>query len=236
MFGSNQDITNSATPVSQRAYAQEYIQKVESIAKTEKDPKTLAYLNYEINMAKYQLGEIKTEPKQVPQPPKTSQTMVELEKAKQMLKAKQTALTAVKNSITTKQSALSHLNSQINSLEAQNQNAQPTTSQIVATQQNYNQQISQQVNLEAGQDAERNIQLARITNHPLLAPTGKYLTRNQENQLTAQLQSQQIGRKSITTVTPTGITTTKQGSPVISQTALQTVSTAPTPPKTTPTN
>ena len=114
MFGSNQDITNSATPVSQRAYAQEYIQKVESIAKTEKDPKTLAYLNYEINMAKYQLGEIKTEPKQVPQPPKTSQTMVELEKAKQMLKAKQTALTAVKNSITTKQSAFSHLNSQIN--------------------------------------------------------------------------------------------------------------------------
>lgn len=236
MFGSNQDITNSATPVSQSDYAQDYINEVQSIAKNEKDPQTLAYLNYQINLTKYQLGELKTEPKPVAQPPKTSQAMVQLEKATQMLKAKQSALTAVKNSIATKQSALSHLNSQINTLEAQNQNAQPTTNQIIATQQNYNQQISQQVNLEAGQDAERNIQLARITNHPLLVPTGKYLTTSQMTQLQSQLQSQQVGTNKIVTVTPTGITTTKQGSPVISQTALQTVSTAPTPPKTTPTN
>ncbi len=233
-FSSNSDIDTLAVPdaTQKKQMNDNYIARVTQIINAETDPAVKAYLNYELNVFKYNNGYIPDKPTPVPKPTLSTAQEAQMTQLTDALNNKKAQLTAIQNSINTKQSIIDGINTQINNINAQAQ-AQARTVyqqqlQSYQTQANaYNQQVAQNIDKAEGQTASYNIAFARATNTPLLAPTGKYLTTAQIQSFQQQLQAGQIkttGVTPITTLAQPTIQTTASGSPIINQNALQTTS------------
>lgn len=235
IFSSNSNIDTLAVPdaTQKKQMNDNYIAQVTQIINAETDPAVKAYLNYELNVFKYNNGYIPDKPTPVPKPTLSTAQEAQMTQLTDALNNKKAQLTAIQNSINTKQSIIDGINTQINNINAQAQ-AQARTDyqqqlQSYQTQANaYNQQVAQNIETSEAQTASYNIAYARATNTPLLAPTGKYLTPAQIQSFQQQLQAGQIkttGVTPITTLTQPTIQTTASGSPIINQNALQTTST-----------
>jgi len=232
-FSSNGDIDTLAVPDAQQKKQMDdnYITKATQIINNETDPAVKAYLNYELNVFKYNNGYIPDKPTPVPKPTLSTAQQTQMTQLTDALNNKKAQLTAIQNSINTKQSIISGINTQIQNINAQTQaNAKTVYQQQLQSYQTqanaYNQEVAKNVEVAEGQTASYNIAYARATNTPLNAGTGRYLTNSQIQSFQNQLASGQIkttGVTPITTIKPTGISTTASGSPVVNQNALKTV-------------
>ena len=237
-FNSNSDVDTSAVPDTQQETIlnDNYISQVDTIIDAQTNPQVKAYLQYELDTFKYKIGYLPTPPTPVPKPVADPAMSAELTELQNNLAREKGNLQATQESIQTQTSLVNTANTKISSLTTQltteQQQAQAQQMASYRTQVSaYNQQVAQNIDKAEGETASYNIAYARATNTPLLAPTGQYITPSQRQAFQAQLASGQIkttGVTPITTLAPTGITTSASGSPVVNQNALKTTST-PTP-------
>lgn len=234
-FNSNSDVDTTAVPDTQQETIlnDNYISQVDTIIDAQTNPQVKAYLQYELDTFKYKIGYLPTPPTPVPKPVADPAMSAELTELQNNLAREKGNLQSITESIQSQTSLVNSANTKIGSLTTQltteQQQAQAQQMSAYRTQVSaYNQQIAQNIDKEEGQTASYNIAYARATNTPLLAPTGKYITPSQRQAFQAQLASGQIkttGVTPITTLAPTGITTSASGSPVVNQNALKTVPT-----------
>ena len=239
-FSSNEDIDNNAVPTQSTSNSlnQDYVTKATAVINTVKNLQVKNYLNYQLNLWKYNNGLLSTKPAPVTKPVgvdvlSASKQITTLQAS---LQQQQTLLSATEASITNKQSIQTNLNNKVKQLS----NAPQTTTQVESTTQQinnfrtqaqqYNRRLAQSLDNAEGVQSAINIQYARATNRPLDAPVGKYLTSSQIQNFNKTLTTNQItsnGVSPIKTLAPTGITTDSNGSPVISpgtqQNTLQTL-------------
>ena len=251
-FSSNEDIDNNAVPTqtTSNSLNQDYVTKATTIINTVKNPTVKNYLNYQLNLWKYNHGLLSTKPAPVTKPVGVDvlSASKQLTTLQATLKQQQTLLSATEASIHNKQSIQTNLNNKVKEL----QNAPQTTTQVESTTQQinnfrtqaqqYNRRLAQSLDNAEGVQSAVNIQYARATNRPLDAPVGKYLTSSQIQNFNKTLTTNQItshGVSPIKTLSPTGITTDSNGSPVVSsgtqQNTLQTLP-APKPAPSVPSN
>ena len=240
-FNSNSDVDTSAVPDTQQETIlnDNYISQVDTIIDAQTNPQVKAYLQYELDTFKYKIGYLPTPPIPVPKPEADASLTAEISELQNNLAREKGNLQSITESIQSQTSLVNSANTKIGSLTTQltteQQQAQAQQMASYRTQVNaYNQQIAQNIDKEEGQTASYNIAYARATNTPLLAPTGQYITPSQRQAFQAQLASGQIkttGVTPITTLAPTGITTSASGSPIVNQNALKTI---PTPPASAP--
>lgn len=244
-FSSNSDIDTSAVPDTQQETLlnNNYISQVETIINAQTNPQVKAYLQYELDTFKYKIGDLPNPPTPVPKPEATPAMSAELTqltdnlaKAKADLASIQTSIATQKSLVNTATTKVGDITQSISTQTAQ-QKAQANAVyqrqlQSYHTQVNaYNQQVAKNIDAEEAQTASYNISYARATNTPLNAPVGRYLTVSQIKSFQNQLASGQIkttGVTPITTLAPTGISTSASGSPIVSQNALKTVPTTST--------
>ena len=232
-FSSNSNIDTLAVPdaTQKKQMDDNYIARATQIINAEKDPRVKAYLNYELNLFKYNNGYIPDKPTPVPKPRLSTAQQAQMTQLTDALNNKKRQLAAIQNSISTKQSIIDNINTQVKNINAQDQARARTVYQeqlkSYQTQANaYNQQLAQNIDVTEQKTASANIMYARATNTPLNAPTGRYLTTGQIQSFQKQLATGQIkttGVTPITTLTPPVIATRANGSPVVNQNALKTV-------------
>jgi len=233
MFNSNSDINTLAVPDSQQETIlnDNYISQVDTIINAQTNPQVKAYLQYELDTFKYKIGYLPTPPKPVPKPEATPAMSEELTELSDNLAREKGDLADLQTSISNQQSLINTANTKISditqSISTEKAQQQSQQLQSYQTQVNaYNQQVAQNIDVAEGQTASYNIAYARATNTPLNAPVGRYLTNTQIQSFQSQLASGQIkttGVSPITTLSPTGISTSASGSPVVNQNALKTV-------------
>lgn len=208
-----------------------YIARATSIINAETDPAVKKYLNYELNLFKYNNGYTPNKPTPVPRPTLSTEQQAKMTQLTDELTNRRRHLTAIQNSINNKQSILDGIKTNINNIKAQDQERAKTVYreqlENYHTQANaYNQRLAQNLQMSEQRTASANIMYARATNTPLNAPIGKYLTQSQIQTFNHQLQSGQIkttGVVPLTSVTPPTIKTRANGSPIVNPNALQTV-------------
>ncbi len=233
MFNSNSDINTLAVPDSQQETIlnDNYISQVDTIINAQTNTQVKAYLQYELDTFKYKIGYLPTPPTPVPKPEATPAMSAELTELTDNLAREKGDLASIQTSISNQQSLINTANTKISditqSISTQKAQQQSQQLQSYQTQVNaYNQQVAQNIDVAEGQTASYNIAYARATNTPLNAPVGRYLTNTQIQSFQSQLASGQIkttGVSPITTLSPTGISTSASGSPVVNQNALKTV-------------
>ena len=208
-----------------------YIARATSIINAETDPAVKNYLNYELNLFKYNNGYTPNKPTPVPKPNLSTAQQAKMTRLTDNLTNRRRHLTAIQDSITNKRSIMDGINTQINNINTADQERAKTVYkeqlQNYHTQANaYNQRLAQSVEATEQRTASQNIMYARATNTPLNAPIGKYLTQSQISSFHQALASGQIkttGVNPITSITPPVIQTRANGSPIVNPNALQTV-------------
>jgi hypothetical protein len=219
IFSSNSSIDTLAVPDAQqqKQMNDNYITKVSQIIDNESDPSVKAYLNYQLDVFKYNNGYIPDKPPVVPKP--TGASSPQISQLTDALNNKRAQLQIIQNSINTKQSIIDGINTQISGINAQNQLNSQQQLQSYQTQANaYNQKVAQNIETSEQQTAGLNIFYARATNTPLNAGVGRYLTNTQIQSFQNQLATGQItttGVNPIASVPAPVISTTASGSPIV---------------------
>jgi len=233
VFRSNDSINTLAVPDSKQKKQMDdnYIARATTIINNETDPEVKNYLNYELNMFKYNNGYISDKPAPVPKPTLGTAQQAKMTQLTDTLNNRRRHLIAIQNSIDNKKSIIEGINTQINNINAQDQERAKTVYkeqlESYRTQANaYNQQLAQNIEATEQKTATTNIMFARATNTVLNAPTGRYLTQGQIQSFHQQLASGQIkttGVNPIVSLTRPVVTTRANGSPVVNQNSLNTV-------------
>ena len=244
IFSSNSDIDTLAVPDAEQESIlnDNYISQVNTIINAQTNPQVKAYLQYELDTFKYKIGYLPVPPTPVPKPSVSSAMMSELTELTNNLAREKGNLASTQTSIANQQSLVNTANTKISditqSISTQKTQQQAQQLQSYQTQvKAYNQQVAKNIDVEAGQTASYNIAYARATNTPIKAGVGRYLTNSQIQSFQNQLASGQVkttGVTPITTIKPTGITTTASGSPIVNQNALKTVPASSTPTSSSP--
>jgi hypothetical protein len=232
-FTSTDNIDSLAIPdlEQKRQMDDNYIARATSIINAESDPAVKNYLNYELDLFKYNNGYTGTKPTPVPKPTLSTAQQAKMTQLTDSLTNKKRNLQVIQDSITNKQSILDGINTQISNINAQDQERSNTIYQEQLENYHlqanaYNQRLAQSIQQTEQRTASQNIMYARATNTPLDAPIGKYLTPTQISQFNQALAAGQIkttGVVPLTSVTPPTIQTQPNGSPVVNPNTLQTI-------------